>query len=517
MARPTTPAGPAAEQSGGSTPGRPHRAAQRAGATRVRLPGAPPRRTTPADPPGPPDPDERSPAAGPLPADPEAVAAHPQPDPEADTAEPTPPRTPHPHSELGFNPNVLRVAVAVLAALVVLSAGFGWLGRAWLNGSIPQISGLERESPAIRNAAAQVGDENVLVLTTEFPTPGAPANPRAGTVVVAHVPAGADNVVALSLPGDAEINRPPCEAWDPTSRTYLDQTVPAEVRTTLLSAFEIGGPRCMTRVIQQTTGLAVTRFLAVDRAGLAKMAERVGVDACPAGPAPATEYARVQRDYQVLATTLDRALSFSALLAVPTVLNLGTTLPTAVLSDDVGIDRMLGIAQALDQLDADGVTFAPAPTAAAPNARGHTELRDGEASALFKALREDTGLPTLDPPRAAAVLAQRPADVSVDVFNASGRDGLAKSVAQQLGGFGFTIDEVANARSSADDSVITFSPDQAAAAELLAAALPGAPLAAEPGSIGVLKVTLGSGFDDVVQEPTQESGSTFAAAPSSCS
>ena len=51
---------------------------------------------------------------------------------------------------------------------------------------------------------------------------------------MAHVPRDSDSVVALSLPADLEINRPPCELWDPQTRTYRDQTVPAEVRTTLL-------------------------------------------------------------------------------------------------------------------------------------------------------------------------------------------------------------------------------------------------------------------------------------------
>lgn len=442
-------------------------------------------------------------------------APRPAPDPAPNEATAAP-RSPRPGTELGFNPNVLRVALAILVMLLVVSTGAGWATRGWLDRSILPAGGLDRESPAIRNAAAQVGDANVLVLTTDFPTPGGISNPSAGNVLVAHVPAGADTVVVLSLPSDTEINRPPCERWDPTTGTYLDRTVPAEARTTLISAFEIGGPRCTTRVVQQSTGLAITAFVALDRAGVATTARAAGVDPCPQGPPPATDLARVQRDQQVLAATLGETLSWATLLAPPTMLDVHSALPNALFTDNISLDRLLGLAQALSSLDADGVTFAPTPTTPAPNRRGHTELRDGEAAALFKAVREDTALPPLDDPRAAASSVPSPADITVDVFNASGRDGLAKNVAERLGGFGFAVDEVGNAEDVVEDTVITFSPDRAAAAEQLASALPGASLAAEPGSTAVLKVTLGRAFDNIVQAPGQANAPVLTAASSGC-
>lgn len=435
------------------------------------------------------------------------------------TATPPAPTTPPADDDLGFNPDVLRVAVALLAALIVAVSGVAWTTKAWLNSSIPQLSALDRESPAIRNAAAQAGDENVVVLTTDFPTPGRPSDPRVGSIVVAHVPAGGSDVVALSIPTDLEINRPPCERWDPATG-YLDQTVPAEARTTLLSAFEVGGPRCTTRVVQQVTGLAITRAVALDREGVATVAAAVGVDPCPDGAAPATERARVERDHRLLAAALRDTLSFSTLLAPPALLDLDQALPAAVVADGVGIDRLLGVAQALDALDAPGVTFAAAPTADAPNSRGHRVLDDADASALFKAVREDTALPVLvDPdtaPDIAAATGPSPTDVTVDVLNASGRDGLAAGVASTLTGFGFVVGEVGNAKDAAEATVVTHSPDQAAAAELLASTMPAATLAPEPGSTGVLEIVLGSSFDDVVRAPATQTPADLAPAAVDC-
>jgi len=414
---------------------------------------------------------------------------------------------------------VLRAAVAILAALVVVLTGVAWTTKVWLNSAITQVDALDPDSPAVRGAARQAGADNVLVLTTDFPTTGRPFDPRIGSVVVAHVPAGGTDVVVLSLPPDLEINRPPCERWDPASRTYLDETVPAETRTTLLGAFEVGGPRCATRVVQQVTGLAVTRAVALDRAGMAAMATAVGVDACPQGPSPDTERARIERDHQVLAATMRETLSFSTLLVAPALFDLRAALESAVLADRVGINRLLGLARSLGDPTVDGVRSAAAPTGEALSSRGHTLLREagvaGAAGAgpLFRALREDTPLPPLAEGRGVAGPGPRlrPDDVTVDILDASGRGGLAATVAQQLEGFDFTVGEVGDAEDPTRGSVITFSPDQTAAAELLAATLPATTLDPEPASTGVLQLVLGSGFDDVVQAPV--ASPTAAMAP----
>ena len=148
----------------------------------------------------------------------------------------------------------------------------------------------------------------------------------------------------MTLPPDLEITRPPCERWDATAAAYNDQTVPAEPRTTFDSAYAVGGPRCATRAAQQVTGLAITRFVAVDLAATSALVEAVGgVQVCVERPVldsvlgpvvttagtgplngaraaslvraadvrgePAGGAALVQRQLRVLAAALERALS----------------------------------------------------------------------------------------------------------------------------------------------------------------------------------------------------------------
>jgi LCP family protein required for cell wall assembly len=414
-------------------------------------------------------------------------------------------------SRLGITPRVAKIAVAVLAGLIVLTTGTAAASRSWLDAAVTQASALDPQSPAIRNADGQAGDENVVVLTADFPRPGAAPGPGVASLVVAHVPRDSDSVVALSLPADLEINRPPCEQWDPQTRTYRDQTVPAEVRTTLISAFEVGGPRCTTKVVQQLTGLAISRFAAVDRAGVAEMSRVVGIDPCPPGPAPATEEERIEREHGHLRAVLSRTLSVPGLLALPQVTSLHGTLPSAVLADQVDLGRLLGIAEALDDLEADRITYAATPVQPTPNIRGNSELREAEASTLFKAVREDTSLPA-PAIRAVGTAQPGPGDVTVDVFNASGRDGLARGVAGRLADMGFGVDEVGNAASTQESTVITYSPDRAAGAELLQSSVPAASLVPEPSASGVLELTLGSDFERTTDEGVQAPGDPAAAA-----
>ena len=175
------------------------------------------------------------------------------------------------------------------------------------------------------------------------------ATTRANTVTVVHRDARGDRTVAVTLPPRLEITRPPCERWDPAAAAYLGQTVPAEPRTTFDSAYAVGGPRCATRAAQQVTGLAITRFVAVDLAATSALVEAVGgVQVCVEQPVldsvlgpvvatagtdafngaraatlvraadvrgePAGGAALVQRQQRVLAAALERALSPTALL-----------------------------------------------------------------------------------------------------------------------------------------------------------------------------------------------------------
>ena len=418
-----------------------------------------------------------------------------------------------------------RYAVAALALLLVVVAGLGWVGRTRLDGALIQVAAVDVPPDGVLDAAAQTGDENVLVLATDSGG-SAGATTRANTVTVLHRDARGDRTVAVTLPPDLEITRPPCERWDATAAAYNDQTVPAEPRTTFDSAYAVGGPRCATRAAQQVTGLAITRFVAVDLAATSALVEAVGgVQVCVERPVldsvlgpvvttagtgplngaraaslvraadvrgePAGGAALVQRQLRVLAAALARALSPSALLHPGRVNGLLPALRTAVVSTGTGVADLLALSSGLGDVRA-------VPTEPQANSRGNQEMREADAKALFTAVRTDAPLPAADQAADQAT----PSDVTADVLNASGRDGLAAEVAGTLGDLGFRTAEVKNAGQPALDTVVRFSPDRAEQARLLAGAVPSANPVPDPGSTGVLQLVLGRSFDGTVRAAT---------------
>ncbi|OZM84125.1 hypothetical protein CFP66_06895 [Pseudonocardia sp. MH-G8] len=445
-----------------------------------------------------------------------------------DREEPPPPVRRSPWSTAG------RFLAAALAVAVVVTTAFGWGTKSWLGASVGDAAALDPESGAIVEPVAQVGDENVLVVATEPNAEG--AAPRADTVAVAHVPEGGGPVTVLAFPHDLEINRPPCERWDAEAGAYQDETVPAEARTQLVSALDVGGPRCLTRVVQQLTGIAVTQYVGTNLSAVPAMTEAVGgaqvcvprpvldgvlgpvvpepgrqelsgvraADFVQAGEVegdPSPEYGRIERQQQILAAVLDQAVSGTALLDVGRIATLRPTLADAVVVDGAGLDQVLAVAMTLRQLDAEGLRYAAVPTSDRNN-RGNLVLRDADAADLFAAVRSDAPLPAEATDPGAGDAGPAPSEVTVEVVNASDRSGLAGDVGETLRSLGFDVGEASSAEQPTSETVIRFSPDQAAAAELLAATVPSATSVPDPGATGVLHLVLGRSFDDVVRAPS---------------
>ncbi len=452
----------------------------------------------------------------------------------ADTPDP-PPRK---------RPNLLRLAALIVAAVIVAAAGVGWGAQRWLAAAVPSAAALDPGSGAIVDAPSQVGDENVLLVATDrAATAGATARPD--TVVVAHLPAGNGPMTVLAIPADLEVSRPPCERYDATSAAYTSDTVPAQARTQLTSALELGGPRCATRAVQQLTGLAITRYVGLDLARIGDAVNvlsdvrfctpRAVVDAAlgPVVPSPGTitldgrqatafvqaasvagdpttGRGRIERQQQVLAAVLSPALSGTGLLDLQRVAALRRALGHVLTTDAADLDQVLALARSLRDLGATGVTFTAVPTDPGPAGQG-SELRATEAAAVFDALRTEAPLPAA---AAGAAGPLRPSDLKVQLANASDRPGLAGKIADTLRGLGFGVGEVTNAAQPTPQTLIRYSPDQTAAAQLLAATIPAATTVPDPGATGVLQLVLGRSFDGVVRAPTTAPATSTNPAPS---
>jgi LCP family protein required for cell wall assembly len=405
------------------------------------------------------------------------------------------------------------------------AVAIGWAGKTWLNAAIPQVAALDPASDLIVDADAQRGATNVLIVSGE---PGSGAS----AVAVAHVPADGGSLTVLSFPGALQIDRPQCTRWDPRTRTYSGEIVPAAAGTPLGSAFQLGGPLCVTRAVQQLSGIAITGFLGVDGSRLGAAADALGgVPVCVPRPVddavlgsvvaqpgrtvldgrraaayagavavtgdPASGRARIERQQLLLGGALARTVEGPALLDVPQLSRVRPALGSALLTDGLDVDRILALSRSTQNLQADGVTFAAVPTTGDP--AGPMLLRDVDAAALFAAVRADRPLPAGVGPDGAAPLA--PAQLRVGVLNGTERTGLAATIADSLGALGFGIGDVGTAEQVTQQTLIRFSPDQAAAAGLLASSVPTASSVPDPGTTGVLQLVVGTSFDDVLRPP----------------
>jgi LytR cell envelope-related transcriptional attenuator len=219
----------------------------------------------------------------------------------------------------------------------------------------------------------------------------------------------------------------------------------------------------------------------------------------------------VRRQQRVLAGVLGRALSPGALLHPGRVGRLLPGLGTAAVSDGTSVDDLLALSRTLARGD---TAIRAAPTEAQTDG-GTPVLHEDEAGALFAAVRTDRPLP--DPAPGAQTPA--PDDATLDVLNATGRDGLGAEIAGTLGDLGFRTAEPTTASRPAQDTVIRFSPDRAGQAQLLAATVPVASTVPDPGTSGVLQLVLGRSFDGTVRaaaEPGPTPGGEVTAAPTTC-
>ncbi|RTL62365.1 MAG: LytR family transcriptional regulator [Pseudonocardiaceae bacterium] len=463
-------------------------------------------------------------------------------DPPEDELEPLPAGGPW-SPDIDARTRRLRWAAVAAALVVFVAMTVGWSSKLGLDGRIQQVAALDPESAAVVDTDTQSGTSNVLLLGVDTTTG---TDPGSDTIVLAHSPADGGAVTRLSFPRNLEINRPPCQRWDPAAGAYLDQTVPAETRTTIDTAYRSGGPACVVRVVQQLTGLSVSGFAAVDLGGLGDMVGALGglpvcldrpvvdgvlgtvapgagevtLDAATAAGVlrarhvqgdPGTDEGLVDRQQRVLAAALDRALSTSALLNPFGSNAFGQALGRSVVADGMDADQLLSAALTVRGIGSGPGAFVTVPTSGEINTRGNAVLRDRDASALFKALRTGAPLPEVAP---STVDVPAPSAISVDVLNASQRTGLAQDVASRLRAVTFGIGSVANASRPAADTVIRFSPDRSAEAQVVASAVPSARSVPDATASGVLQLVLGDSFDGTIRAiPPTTAGGSAAAGP----
>jgi LCP family protein required for cell wall assembly len=338
-----------------------------------------------------------------------------------------------------------KALVATAACLVFLVTAAGWGTTQWLDGQLRDVLALDPHSAAITDVHAQRGDENILLVgsdsragTQEEDHVGDTAEvegARSDTVMIAHLPADRSRAVIVSFPRDLQIQRPRCEVWDPLSGSYTGRTDAGADVTKLNTAYQVGGPLCVTKVVQSLSGLAVTRFVGVDFHGFKSMVDAVGgVRICVEQPLkdgrlgtiipqrgyttisgstalnyvrarhvagdPTSDYGRITRQQHFLSALLRQVLSPHVLLHPATLRALISAVTANTVGENVDSSALLALAQSVKELDPANVTFVTVPTTGSANEHGNEELRAEDTAALFRAIIDGAPLPGQRPPSA---------------------------------------------------------------------------------------------------------------------
>lgn len=359
--------------------------------------------------------------------------------------------------------------------------------------------------------------------TTAYGDPTVMTGERSDTAILLHLSADRSFATAVSIPRDTWVSIPLCER---------DGTTVGGFEGKFNSAFEIGGPGCTVKLVEQMTGLPVDNFAVVDFEGFKQVVDALGgVEVCLTQPAkdpqskldlPAgisvvdgeqalsfvrarktlgdgSDISRIKRQQAFLAGMI-REASSTGLLLNPIRLYSTLDAATSGLTTDPGLadmDTLRDLAFSMRGIAPKDIAFLTMPWV--ERGDGENVLVDEVAAApLWRSMADDTRW--IKPKRIEtddAVPAVAPSAITVRVLNGSGVTGRAAEVAAALQAQGFVIAGIGDAdRPDYATSEVRHDSTSAEAARTVLATLPGA-RDVEDSSFTTITIVLGADYTGV--------------------
>ncbi|MGO8957771.1 MAG: LCP family protein [Streptosporangiaceae bacterium] len=260
---------------------------------------------------------------------------------------------------------------------------------------------------------------------------------RSDTIMVLHIAPGAHRIVVLSIPRDSVV---PILSCTPEDGTPGQATEPAGYVEQLNATFAYGGPGCLWKTIEQTTGIRINDFIELTFAGFEHVINDIGgVNVClpvavrdpksrlnlSAGRhhiygrealafwrvryiGEGSDLQRIRRDQFVMASLI-QGLERSRLLHSPTELLsvINDVARHKYIATDTGLSpsRLFTIADELRSIKPGSVQFVEVPTQPYPgDPQAWVEWVQPQAGSLFRAVARDTRLRKPRPPSSASRL-----------------------------------------------------------------------------------------------------------------
>ncbi|MET0474927.1 MAG: LCP family protein [Mycobacterium sp.] len=476
-----------------------------------------------------------------------------------------------------------RVAAALIAVLALAMTGAAWQWQATKNNSLNKVAALDPNSRDILDPGAQYGDENFLIVGVDSRigansdmgagTTDDAAGARSDTIMLVNIPANRKRVVAVSFPRDLSIKPMECEPWNADTGAYgpiTDEESPmygmekVYTETKLNSAYAVGGPKCLVKVIQKLSGLSVNRFMAVDFAGFATMVDALGgVEVCSTTPLQDYElgtvlanagrqvidghtalqyvrarqvttetngdYGRIKRQQLFLSSLLRSLISKDTFFSLSKLNNVVNMFINDSYVDNIQTKDLVDLGQSVQGVNAGRITFVTVPTVGYADEYGNEVPRTDDMRSLFDAIINDDPLPeeknadntpvpeTAQAPSSTAAptdvngelvnaVTTNPGDITVRVSNSTGENGLASTAASELQEHGFNVETPDDYPGPLDATTVFFSAGNEQAAATVASSFKTATIERASGIGDVIQVVLGSDFNQVsAPEPSGSS------------
>ncbi len=453
------------------------------------------------------------------------------------------------HRRASRHPLLRRGAITIAAILAVVLT-LGTLAYVKLNGNITRVDvskllGERPKSSATADKLTNLKPLNILVIgsdTRDLGTSsyGTTAGARSDTTLIVHLAADRRSAVVISVPRDS-MTRAPQNCKDPKS-----SVADGPIRQWNAN-YSLGGPACLIRTVEGTTGIFIDHFMVVNFLGFQSMVDALGsVEVClpqavndpkshlklPAGRSrvtgkealafvrvrhnignDASDLGRINRQQAFLSSMVQEATSGNLLLRPDKLFRFLDAATKSLTTDPAlgNLNALREVAQSVVGLKSSQIRFVTVPVEDYPPDHNRVQWTSA-ADALWKSIREDAPLPgTKKPPGSTPtptkttppVLTVTPDQITVHVSNDSQVPGLARQAADDLKLQGFKVDGVSSGNNVKQGVTVTYSAANQDKALTVAAAFPGAVLVQDDTAGDVIRVNLGAGSPNVVAVPNR--------------
>jgi LCP family protein required for cell wall assembly len=332
---------------------------------------------------------------------------------------------------------------------------------------------------------------------------------RSDTIMVLHIAPGARQIVEMSIPRDSVV---PILSCTPEAGTPGQTAQPGQVEQ-INSTFAYGGPGCLWKTIEQTTGIHINDFVELNFVGFERAIGALGgVTVCLPEPVndpmsglrlsagkhhiygtqalafwrtredlgEGDDPQRIERD-QFLMASLLQGIEHTGLLHSPTkmltVIDTLTSHHFVTTDQSLTPSQMLRIGEDLRGISSESVQFVTVPWTNYVNNYNWVQWLQPQAGKLFTALAHDTRLPRSATSRkgkgkskdksTTKPVTLKPSQIQVAVYNGSTVGGVAARTASGLAKRGFDV--IGQATDAATDTYTASVIDYATGADRLAA------------------------------------------------